>query len=320
MENPKISIIVPVYKAESYLRRCVDSLLAQTFRDFEVILVDDGSPDKSGEMCDEYARQDARVRVIHQLNTGVSLARQKGLDNAKGEYVIHGDPDDWVEPEMLEQLYAKAMEEDADMVICDFYINLPGQQVYRCQRPSSLHHNVVQCELFSKLHGSCWNKLVRRDCFNRYHVQFPEGISCWEDLLTNAALLAHDIKVTYLPKAFYHYDNYSNDNSIVHIYSRKRFDETVRLVRIMGGVLKGSAAEKIARDTVCSEVLIVAFYGHFFSSMEYRKKCKPYRKYCFARKGMLSIRLYASCIGLYRVVYRLWQLKQNIRRIIKTRC
>ena len=117
---PSISIIVPVYKAEPYLHRCVDSLLAQTFTDFEVLLIDDGSPDRSGEICDDYARKDARVRVFHQENGGVSVARQRGLDEALGEYTIHADPDDWVEPDMLEALYRKAKEDDADMVICDF--------------------------------------------------------------------------------------------------------------------------------------------------------------------------------------------------------
>lgn len=121
MNMPKISIIVPVYKAEKYLNRCVDSILAQTFTDFELLLIDDGSPDKSGEICDEYARKDSRVRVIHKENGGVSSARQRGLDESIGEYTIHADPDDWVEPTMLEELYNKANKEDADMVICDFF-------------------------------------------------------------------------------------------------------------------------------------------------------------------------------------------------------
>lgn len=96
--TPKVSVIVPVYKAEKYLRKCVDSILAQTFRDFEVILVDDGSPDKSGEICDEYARKDPRVRVIHKENGGVSSARNKGIDEARGEYISFLDSDDyWLE-------------------------------------------------------------------------------------------------------------------------------------------------------------------------------------------------------------------------------
>ena len=117
--TPVISIIVAVYKAESCLRRCVDSLLAQTFQDYEILLVDDGSPDRSGEICDEYARKDNRVRVFHKENGGVASARQCGMNNARGEYVIHADPDDWVEPNMLEELYGKAKEENADVLICD---------------------------------------------------------------------------------------------------------------------------------------------------------------------------------------------------------
>ena len=120
---PKISVIVPVYKAEKYIRRCVDSILAQTFTDFELLLVDDGSPDNSGAICDEYAARDSRVKVFHKENGGVSSARQMGLDNSLGEYVIHADPDDWVEPDMLQELYSEAQQSGADMVICDFYIN-----------------------------------------------------------------------------------------------------------------------------------------------------------------------------------------------------
>ena len=121
MSNISVSIIVPVYKAEAYLHRCVDSILAQTFTNWELLLIDDGSPDRSGAICDEYASKDARIRVFHKENGGVSSARQKGQDEAQGEYTIHADPDDWVEPTMLEELYKKAKEDDADMVICDYY-------------------------------------------------------------------------------------------------------------------------------------------------------------------------------------------------------
>jgi len=92
--NPKISVIVPVYKAEAYLRRCVNSILAQTFQDFEVLLIDDGSPDKSGKICDDYVKKDSRVRVFHKENGGVSSARNLGLDNAVGRYIAFVDSDD----------------------------------------------------------------------------------------------------------------------------------------------------------------------------------------------------------------------------------
>ena len=135
--SAKISVIVPVYNAASTLRKCVDSLLAQTLKDFEVLLVDDGSTDNSGALCDEYAQQNSRVKAFHKSNGGVSSARQFGIDHAQGEYTIHADPDDWVEPGMLEELYKKAKEADADMVICDFYENTyKGQRVVR-QKPTS---------------------------------------------------------------------------------------------------------------------------------------------------------------------------------------
>ena len=181
MNSPKISVIVPVYKTEAYLNRCVDSLLAQTFQDFEVLLIDDGSPDRSGEICDEYARQDSRIRVFHKENGGVSSARQYGMDHAQGEYTIHADPDDWVEPTMLEELYRKAKEEDADMVICDFYYERQGKLVIETQKPSSLEHDVVLSELFYRLHGSSWNKLIRRKCYEKSEKVFVAGVCRFGD-------------------------------------------------------------------------------------------------------------------------------------------
>lgn len=212
----KISLIVPVYKAEHYLRRCVDSLLAQTFSDYEILLVDDGSPDASGTMCDEYARQDSRIRSYHKENGGVSSARQFGIEHARGEYIIHADPDDWVEPNMLAELYAKAKETDADMVICDFYKNRNSRKtVYVNQQPSILNPVAVCIEMFVRLHGSCCNKLVKRVCFERFGIKFPLELSYSEDLFINVCLLSHQIKVAYLSKAFYHYDLYTNANSLV---------------------------------------------------------------------------------------------------------
>lgn len=115
--NPKISVIVPVYKAEKYLHRCVDSILAQTFTDFEVLLIDDGSPDRSGEICDEYAKKDARVRVFHKENGGVSSARNMGIEKAKGEWLMFVDSDDMLTPQALK--FCLAHTDGVSMVCCD---------------------------------------------------------------------------------------------------------------------------------------------------------------------------------------------------------
>ena len=214
---PKVSVIVPVYNAEKYLHRCVDSILAQTFTDFELLLVDDGSPDRSGAICDQYAAADPRVRVFHKPNGGVSSARQCGLDNVQGEYTIHADPDDWVEPDMLQELYAEARRTNADMVICDFFQEYgDGRTKYIKQQPAALNsETVLQQLLFQQLHGSCWNKLVKRACYNTWNVKFPHDVIRWEDLWVNCEILLHGISIAYLGKAFYHYDIGINSNSIV---------------------------------------------------------------------------------------------------------
>lgn len=130
MSTPKISIIVPVYKAEAYLRRCVDSILAQTFNDFELLLIDDGSPDRSGEICDEYAIKDSRVRVFHKKNGGVSSARNVGLDNAMGEWVAFVDSDDYIENGYLATL--NHVGQDVDIIHFGFKKERADKSVYSC--------------------------------------------------------------------------------------------------------------------------------------------------------------------------------------------
>ena len=125
-----VSIIVPVYKVEDYIRECLDSILAQTYPYFELILVDDGSPDNCGRICDDYAKGDNRIKVVHKVNGGISSARNAGLEVAKGEWIMHVDGDDWIEPDMLEKMYAVAEKSQADIVYCDFYLSYEKNERY----------------------------------------------------------------------------------------------------------------------------------------------------------------------------------------------
>ena len=230
MNQGLVSIIVPVYKAEKYIHQCIDSLLTQTYRNIEVILVDDGSPDHCGKICDEYAAKDYRVKVIHQQNGGVSVARQTGIDHATGEYSIHADPDDWVELNMIEELVAKAKADDADMVICDFYRESKSEKTYDCQNPGDdLSASAVLRKILSQqLHGSCWNKLVNRSRIEGIGFT-PEDLCILEDELYNIRILTRSIKVTYLPKALYHY-RIDNENSLCNTISDKSFKLKVKAV------------------------------------------------------------------------------------------
>ena len=312
---PKISVIVPVYKAETYLHRCVDSILAQTFTDWELLLIDDGSPDRSGEICDEYAQKDSRVRVIHKKNGGVSSARQRGLDESIGEYTIHADPDDWVEPGMLAEMYKKAKDEDADMVICDFYTNYKDEQRYVKQEPTALDNKTVLRNLFQHLHGSCWNKLVKRTCYYNYKVKFVEWMSFCEDLYVNTRLLQNPLKVSYLSKAFYHYDQIINDNSLVKKYSYESFEYDRKLCDFFKEKFKGSDVENLVNSNCLRLSLIRAFEGHIFTSKEFKKLFFKERKEtfdCFPSR-FVAIAYYLSCIGGYRIVYKLVKLLLKIK-------
>ena len=202
----KVSVIVAVYNVAPFLDKCMTSLKNQTLRDFEVILVDDGSTDKSGRICDAYAHEDSRFKVFHQANGGVASARELGVEKASGEYLIHVDPDDWIEDDMLEELYGCAISETADVVICDFYIDtLPATMEYSKQQPRDLKHSTILTQyLDSSLHGSCCNKLVKRSVWNALDIHFPLIKLC-EDMWVNAKLAMNDISFSYLNNAFYHY-------------------------------------------------------------------------------------------------------------------
>lgn len=231
LNTPQISVIVPIYNMENLLKRALDSVLAQSFADWECLLIDDGSTDNSSQICDEYVKKDSRFRVFHKKNGGVSSARQCGIDNALGTYTIHMDPDDWIDGEMLESLFYTAETNDADMVICDFMIENKSGSHYDCQKPVSLHYfEIMKQLLLMKLHGSCCNKLIRRSCYVENKVFFPNQMIMWEDLFVCCRLLQSNIKVVYLPRPFYHYDRISNDASVVSSASRKKVESKKYLI------------------------------------------------------------------------------------------
>lgn len=215
MENcvPKVSVIVPSYNAEKYLERCLNSVVAQTMPDFECIVVDDGSIDRTGDIAEEYAKKDSRFKVIHQPNGGVSVARQAGIDAANGVYTIQFDADDWVEANMLEELLYEAEATDADMVICDIEIITQTENTLLSQKPTSLDSKLVLGQIMQELHCSLCNKLIKRECYKNYGIRFPsERLS--EDQYVCLCLLSHPIKIAYTSKTVYYYDQTQNQNSL----------------------------------------------------------------------------------------------------------
>lgn len=229
-----ISVIVPVYNVEDYLSGCIDSIIGQTCRGIEIILVDDGSTDSSGQICDEYAQKDARIRVIHKQNGGISSARNRGLDVARGEYISFIDSDDWVEPDFLEVLLRLLLDYDADVSQCFFVKessktkdkDLPVVRTDSCEiyegRDIILHLLNKRTAFRTVL---AWNKLYRRRLFES--LRFPEGMVFEDEAFTHEILYKSD-KLAVNDSTLYHYT--WRANSVSHDKRPLKFLDLVRAV------------------------------------------------------------------------------------------
>ncbi len=220
-KNPLVSVIVPIYNAEKSIGKCIESILKQSLENIELILINDGSNDLSGSICDKYALKDNRIIVIHKNNEGVAATRMIGINIARGKYSIQVDSDDWIESSMLKDLYDKATKENADVVICDFISDYEDKkhQRYHVQQPSGLKNEDIIKNLLmgEKIKPYCWNKLIRHACYSKYNIQIPSDISHGEDFYLNLALFKNnDLNISYLPKAYYHYVQGKNSNFLTH--------------------------------------------------------------------------------------------------------
>lgn len=251
-----ISVIVPVYKVEAFLRPCMDSILAQTFTDFELILVDDGSPDNCGAICDEYAAKDSRVRVIHQENGGLSAARNAGIDAALGAYLSFVDSDDLIHPDMLRRMLAEIQNTNADICICDLQRFWESAQIdpdagegQSCQHLSGR----AACEALYSRSSVQFTvapaKLIRKELFRG--IRFPLG-KYHEDEATTYKLLYRAKNVAVLPNAFYYYRQ--NPDGIMLTESVPRRRDTLEAFEGRLAFFREHGEAALARRTeaVCS--------------------------------------------------------------------
>ena len=218
MTGDLVSIIVPVYKVEKCLNRCLQSIVNQTYKNLEIILVDDGSPDNCPAMCDDWAAKDSRIRVIHKENGGLSSARNAGLEMATGAFLQFTDSDDWLEPEMIAYLIDLAERNEADVVRCGYFESYetdePDHPVgeSRCVQPDAADQ-LIDLMNDGYLSGVVWNKLYRRTVVG--DVRYDPADGCSEDILYNFRVLSKTQKVVYGDKPLYHYavrmDSITND-------------------------------------------------------------------------------------------------------------
>lgn len=214
MNKPIISIIVPVYNVEKYLPRCIDSILAQTFTDFELLLIDDGSIDNSGNICDDYAKKDNRIRVFHKQNGGVSSARNLGLDNAKGEWITFVDSDDLIDNETLNDY----LRYNADLICQGLkQINAMDNSIEDLKKYDFLEASVsdhisyaLYIMFINGSFGYIWNKLFKHRILKDHNIRFIEGISIREDEIFVFKYCQYIKSIVLLPTINYNYVHYQN--------------------------------------------------------------------------------------------------------------
>lgn len=219
---PAVSIIIPVYRVENKIRRCLDSIMGQTFTDFECILVDDGSPDQSGAICDEYAEKDKRFKVIHQQNAGVSTARNQGIAVAKGKYITFVDSDDYVSENFLEQLYIEIDVQKADMAICNYYsISADGhatEQRHGYSNGYVLDKKGIQDELLEHIrcndnttgYFSLRNKIFSNKMLLEHQIFLSPQMSFGEDMIFVLKCFEYCKRIVFVDKCLYCYEQLEN--------------------------------------------------------------------------------------------------------------
>lgn len=282
MSEPLISIIVPIYKVEQYIDKCVESILHQSYENIEVILVDDGSPDNCGRLCDEYAKRDGRIKVIHKENGGLSDARNAGIDISEGDYIGFVDSDDYILPEMYEELYKLLKETDSDIAVCRALKFKDGTEIKKekTEAGSAVYtgDGILNALFERKIDNYAWNKLYKRELFD--DIRYPYR-KIYEDLFTTYKLCAISSSVVVTDDKLYCYR--LRDDSIMGMtrtrISTDKFEAYYGIddyfesnVRIRDG------ARKYMYSELVSDVFKIVRAGTVSENKEFFKELKHFLK------------------------------------------
>lgn len=272
--NPLISIVVPVYNVQDYINRCVESLTKQTYKNLEIILVDDGSTDNSPKMCDDLAKKDNRIKVIHKKNGGVSSARNVGIDNAKGEYISFVDSDDWIDETFCEEMYNTLISNNTDYIMCGY------KRVYEDGHMDSFNDDnsiiTIDSDTFTNKvldvepgYGFVHMKMLKRDKIGK--VRFNESLKVGEDALFNIQLCENIDKVTIFSKPLYNY--FFNANSLVRKYDSNYVNKYYESMEAMYNFL-GDKNNKVYKYISFHVLLVCVNYCYHPDNKEQMKSLK----------------------------------------------
>lgn len=247
---PKISVIIPVYNVAKYLPRCLDSLLSQTFTDFEVILIDDKSPDESGLICDDYAQKDKRVIALHTPKGGVSKARNAGLEQACGEYITFVDSDDYVEPYLLDT-YARYINRGVDLIKVGYFIEDETGETTPICTPNEICVNTTWDLHYylekNRYYSFVWNMCIKRECIG--HIKFHDKINWLEDHIFSYQCYFNCKTMVISPKACYHYRTSNSQSRLSFVHDPRVISEASRLEYQLKKSLNSGHYEDLEQET-----------------------------------------------------------------------
>ena len=283
MKNPFISVIIPVYKVEEYIEQCCRSVFSQTYNNFEVIIVDDGTPDRSVEIVEnlldgEFAAVKHRVRIIRQENKGLPAVRKVGVRNASGDYIIQFDSDDWVATDMLEKL-AAATYDDPDVVICNYYNTYKYWKIPRREKQYPDKYQILDA-MFSHRHfrAYLWNKLVKRSIYEGEEFLFPRYGMC-EDMVIMAQVILRAQKIRFIKDKLYYYRKTNVKSLSKQRISKRNREVILNKLDLWDFYEKsGDNSLEVLKDNYLLQVVWMAFHSNLPELLDDREEMKEYVK------------------------------------------
>ncbi len=325
MSKKKVSIIIPIYKVpEIYLRKCIESCINQTLKEIEIILVDDGSPDNCGEICDEYAKKDNRLKVIHKKNQGLSAARNTGFLVTNAEWIMFVDGDDWIEPDMCKIMYNEGMKKNVELVVCNYlrdYGNrkviydsfLEKNRIYKNEECKYLQEQILNFNAYlSSADAKLFKKSVLVTNNILHNEKLKQGV---EGIEFNIRLFEVLKSVIYIDKAFYHY--VYNDKSITSMYSEENCLYVIKGFEEIKKVISKSTNKKLIyclynRLQYAIITSAISSYFHPLNKESYKIKKRKYRAFLdndLVREA-LSLKEIKNLSKQRKLI--LWMIKHNI--------
>ncbi|MBE5962332.1 MAG: glycosyltransferase [Lachnospiraceae bacterium] len=304
--NDLISVVVPIYNVEKYLKKCIDSLIAQTYKNLQIILVDDGSPDRCGEICDAYAKQDKRITVLHKKNGGLSDARNAGIELCKGKYVTFVDSDDYLSEECILYLYKTLVENNADLSICGFkYITESGkiinklnsEEVTKVMNQEEALYELCNNILFP---NSAWAKLYKIEDFN--DIRYPVG-RLFEDIPTTYKLFFKTKKIAFGNKQLYYY-LYREASISKQQFNPKRLDAIEFIEEMCSDISRKYPRLKSISNKRMLEEYIYAYTSLVLSNIKYKENIKN----IFHKIKQTRFLVWRECLGQKMAYYILFSM------------